>query len=93
MPSLRKNQHTVAPVHRFASIGKALAEPSFSRQRKQVQQGGATGTPFYDIELTNRYGKKLTLGRTLRNKEEADWLVAEMRRIAGLQTRAASASF
>jgi len=59
----------------------------------QVQQGGATGTPFYDIELTNRYGKKLTLGRTLRNKEEADWLVAEMRRIAGLQTRAASASF
>jgi hypothetical protein len=59
----------------------------------QTQQGGATGTPFYDIELINRYGKKFTLGRALRNKEEADWLISEMRRLAGLQAKAASMSF
>ena len=49
-----------------------------------AQQGGATGTPYYDIEMRLRTGKKFTLGRTLRDKREAEWLVQEMRRLAGL---------
>jgi hypothetical protein len=48
------------------------------------QQGGANGTPYYDIELSLRTGKKVTLARTLKDKLEVDWLVKEMRRLAGL---------
>ncbi len=52
-----------------------------------AQQGGAIGTPYYDIEMRLRGGKKFTLGRTLRDKHEADWLVQEMRRLAGLNAQ------
>jgi hypothetical protein len=55
------------------------------------QQGGGTGTPYYDIELHLRTGKKTTLGRTLRNEQEVDWLIAEMRRLTRLQAKAARA--
>ena len=55
------------------------------------QQGGGTGTPYYDIELTLRSGKKVTLGRTLRSRQEVDWLMDEMRRLAGLNPKAAEA--
>ncbi len=55
------------------------------------QQGDASGTPYYDIELNLRSGRKVTLGRTLRNKHEVDWLIEEMRRLTGLEPRAAAA--
>ncbi len=55
------------------------------------QQGGSTGTPYYDIELNLRSRRKATLGRTIRNREEVDWLVEEMRRLTGLQPKAAAA--
>jgi hypothetical protein len=55
------------------------------------QQGGGTGTPYYDIELNLRTGRKVTLGRTIKNKQEVDWLIEEMRRLTGLQPKAASA--
>jgi hypothetical protein len=47
-----------------------------------AQQGGATGTPYYDIQLVTTGGKKVTLGKTVRDKQEADWLVTEMARLA-----------
>lgn len=56
------------------------------------QQGGATGTPYYDITLTRKDGKTVTLGRTLPSKHEAEWLVGEMRRLASLQPRGAAAA-
>ncbi len=56
------------------------------------QQGGGTGTPYYDIELHLRTGRKATLGRTLGNKQEVDWLIAEMRRLTALQVKAATAA-
>ncbi len=52
-----------------------------------AQQGGGTGTPYYDIEMMLRDGKKLTLGRTLRDKRETEWLVCEMRRLTGLDNK------
>jgi hypothetical protein len=55
------------------------------------QQGGGTGTPYYDIELHLHNGRKVTLGRTLGNKQEVDWLMEEMRRLIGLQPKAAAA--
>lgn len=61
------------------------------RSRITSQQGSGTGTPYYDIEMTLRSGKKVTLARTIRNKEEVDWLVSEIRRTSGLQQKAAGA--
>jgi hypothetical protein len=65
----------------IASIGSKI----------RAQQGGGTGTPYYDIELTQKNGRKLTLGRTLRSQQETEWLVEEMRRLTGIQARAAAA--
>jgi hypothetical protein len=56
-----------------------------------AQQGGGTGTPYYDIEMKLRNGRSVTLGSTLSSKREAEWLVSEMNRLAGLQTRALGA--
>jgi hypothetical protein len=56
-----------------------------------AQQGGATGTPYYDIQLLTSGGKTITLGKTLRNKQEADWLVSEMQRLMGAKPLAMSA--
>lgn len=55
------------------------------------QQGGGTGTPYYDIELTQKDGRKVTLGHTIRDKQEAEWLVEEMSRLSGLNQKAAAA--
>jgi hypothetical protein len=60
----------------------ALSDVDSISDRIKAQQGGGTGTPYYDIELTLRSGKKLTLGHTVRDKHETDWLVAEMQRLA-----------
>lgn len=64
-----------------------LAEIESITDKIAAQQGGATGTPYYDIEMRLRTGKKLTLGRTLRDKRETERLVQEMRRLAGLNTQ------
>ncbi len=68
-----------------------LAEITSINDRITAQQGGATGTPYYDIELSLRDGKKVTLGRTVRDKHETEWLVEEMRRLAGLQAKSMAA--
>jgi len=46
------------------------------------QQGsGSSGTPYYDLQLLQTNGTKTTLGKTIRNKQEAEFLAAEMRRL------------
>jgi hypothetical protein len=65
----------------------ALADIVSIGNRIASQQGGATGVPYYDVELTLRDGKKITLGRNLRDKHETEWLVEEMRRLAGVQVK------
>ncbi|PYY09864.1 MAG: hypothetical protein DMG69_08605 [Acidobacteria bacterium] len=51
-----------------------------------AQQGGASGTPFYSIQLVQKDGKKVVLGQTIRDKQESDWLVQEMGKALGLGT-------
>ena len=68
-----------------------LSEIASINDRITSQQGGGTGTPYYDIVLTLRDGKKLTLGRTLRDKHETEWLLGEMRRLAGVQPKSMTA--
>jgi hypothetical protein len=70
------------PLSDVASIGDKI----------KAQQGGSTGTPYYDIELSLLSGKRLTLGHTLRDKHETEWLVGEMRRLANLQSKSMTAS-
>ena len=70
----------------------ALSDMASIASKIGSQQGGGTGTPYYDIELSLRNGKKVTLGRTLKNKQEVDWLIEEMRRVTGLQPKAMTAS-
>jgi hypothetical protein len=55
------------------------------------QTGGASGTPYYDIEMTRRNGPPVTLGKTVRDSQEVNWLVTEMTRLAGLKARPAVA--
>lgn len=55
-----------------------------------AQQGGSTGTPYYDIRLLQTEHQNVTLGRTIRDKAEAEWLVSEMKK--ALQLRAAAAT-
>ena len=54
------------------------------------QQGGATGTPYYDIQLVQADGKKITVGQTIRDKHEAEWLVDQMREALGLKSSRAA---
>jgi hypothetical protein len=69
----------------------ALSEIASISDRITSQQGGATGVPYYDIELALREGKKLTLGHSVRDKHETGWLVAEMQRLAGVQAKSMTA--
>lgn len=69
----------------------ALADIANITDKITAQQGGGTGTPYYDIEMTLRDGKKLTLGKTVRNKHEVEWLVSEMRRLSGLDKQSMTA--
>ncbi len=70
----------------------ALSDVASISDKISAQQGGGTGTPYYDIELTLRGGKKLTLGHTLRDKHETEWLVSEMWRLTQAQTKTMTAS-
>ena len=46
-----------------------------------AQQGGASGTPYYDVQLVRNDGTLVTLGRTMRDKHEAEYLATEMQRM------------
>jgi len=64
-----------------------LSEIASITDRIGAQSGNGTGTPYYDIELNLTNGKKLTLGRSVRNSHEVEWLVREMSRLAGVGER------
>jgi hypothetical protein len=49
-----------------------------------IQTGGASGTPYYDIQLICRDGRKRTAVRQIRNKREAVWLMNQMKPAIGL---------
>jgi hypothetical protein len=46
-----------------------------------MQQGT---TPYYDVTIRLKDGKKLTAGNSVRDKREAEWLAATIRNAAGL---------
>jgi hypothetical protein len=56
-----------------------------------AQQGGASGTPYYDIQLFQTDGTKITLGSTVRSKQEAEWLASEIQRLITPKAHSATA--
>ena len=58
----------------------------------RMQTGEASGTPYYDIEFTLGTGQKVTAGKGVGDKQEAEWLIAEMKKAMGLRAKAAGAS-
>lgn len=71
----------IGPVRDFP-----LSDIESISDRIAAQQGGGTGTAYYNIELVLRSGKKLTLGSAVADRHEAEWLTGEMRRLAGHQS-------
>jgi hypothetical protein len=49
-----------------------------------MQTGGAEGTPYYDIQLICRDGRKRNVGSQIRNKREAVWLMNQMKAAIGI---------
>ncbi len=47
--------------------------------RINMQSGGRSGTPYYDIALVRRNGRRIAAGQHLRDKREAEWLAAQIR--------------
>ena len=70
----------------------AFSEIARIQSALTAQQGGSTGTPYYDIQLVRKDGKKIALGKTLRDKQEVEWLLDEMSRLAGLNAAKAAAA-
>lgn len=70
----------------------ALPDIASITDRVGAQSGNGTGTPYYDIELNLTNGKKLTLGRSVRDNHEVEWLVNEMSRLAGIGEKRMTAS-
>lgn len=56
-----------------------------------AQQGGASGTPYYDIQLIQASGIQTTLGKTIRNKHEAKFLAEQMQNLIFPKSRAMTA--
>jgi hypothetical protein len=65
----------------------ALSDIASITDRIGAQSGNGTGNAYYDIELNLTDGKKLTLGRGLRDKHEVEWLMIEMSRLASIGER------
>ncbi len=44
-----------------------------------MQSGGRSGTPYYNIELITNDKKKVSLGRSIKDKRHAEWLATAMK--------------
>jgi len=56
-----------------------------------AQQGGGSGTPYYDLQLVQASGMQITLGKTIRNKHEAESLTQQMQNLIFPKSRAMTA--
>ena len=57
-----------------------------------AQQGGGSGTPYYDIQLIQTTGIQIALGKTVRNKHEAESLARQMQNLIFAKSQTMSAA-
>jgi hypothetical protein len=74
----------------WIGIGKTQMIPASDiedlRAEITLRQGGdAAATNYYSVRAVLHTARTVTLGENVRDKEEAKWLVAEMRRIVGIK--------
>ena len=66
----------------FLGLGLSKAVPCSLVEDFQIsigmQSGGRSGTPYYNIELITNNQKKVSLGRSIKDKRQAEWLATTM---------------
>ncbi len=55
-----------------------------------MQSGQGSGTPYYNIAFGLSNGRDLTVAESIRDKQEAEWLIARMANSIGLKHRPGS---
>ena len=50
-----------------------------------MQSGSRHGTPHYNIQMVLQGGKERTIASNIRNKRQAEWLLAQMSAASGLK--------
>ena len=50
-----------------------------------MQSGGGSGTPYYGIRFRCRDGRTISANFEIRDKQEVEWLVAQLQRAVGLR--------
>ena len=67
----------------FLGLGVSKAIPCSQVEDIQIsigmQSGGRSGTPYYNIELNTNNSKKVSLGRSIKDKRHAAWLAKTMK--------------
>ena len=67
----------------FLRLGVSKAIPCSQVENIQIsigmQSGGRSGTPYYNIELITNDKKKVSLGRSIKDKRQAEWLAKTMK--------------
>ena len=67
-------------THRFPA-----AQLAGLRMKIGTQSGGRHGTPYYHLQMVLASGKERTLANDIRDKRQAEWLLAQMSTAAGLK--------
>jgi len=49
-----------------------------------MQTGGGSGTPYWDIQLIDREGRRFTICGEIKDRHEADGIVAQLRTLCRL---------
>ncbi len=67
----------------FLCLGVSKVIPCSQVKELQIsigmQSGGRSGTPYYNIVLITNDRKKVTLGRSVKDKRQTEWLTRTMR--------------
>ncbi len=66
----------------------ARAEITDVRVEISLQYGGAGGTAYHDVVLCLGSGRRVTAGRFVRSRRDAEWLAREMSRLIGVDEAA-----
>ena len=70
---------SVRVTHRFLGFGKVKEFPRGDISGVEIKRGMQSGrTLYYNIELIPQGGKAVTVGRNVKNKREAEWVVSEI---------------
>ncbi len=87
------NASTVAVASGYISPGsdRSLTAPEIADISTAIgMQAGST--PYYDVVIVLKNGKKVIAGRSVRDKREAEWLALTMKKALGLAATKATAA-